>query len=391
LTSPQAALKEKLIERTYSQFPALSMPPFRALIADQLLSAFHLTLPIQVLQQAQKFVSAAFHLRTLKAYTSHFAQELQNLQLKEPGNHSILMSYDFHLDTTGQLKLIEVNTNASFLAIGDLMYQANGIPQPIPDFNMEEIRSNIENEMKLNGFQAKSGMPVAIIDENPEEQKLFAEFLIFAEHFKSWGWNTQVCDYRNLPRNFDFIYNRTTDFLLSDPSSASLRELYNSRKSTLSPHPVEYIYLASKSRFLDWQKPGFLESMGLPAEEIIDLLHALPKNLILNATNATEIWQQRKTLFFKPFQSYGAKQTYRGSGITKKTFEEISSQGFLAQEYVAPSEIERETPTGPQKFKYDLRFYAYQDRIQSVIARIYQGQLTNLRTPLGGFACVKFN
>jgi hypothetical protein len=40
--------------------------------------------------------------------------------------------------------------------------------------------------------------------------------------------------------------------------------------------------------------------------------------------------------------------------------------------------------------KYDLRCYAYQGKLQIVIARLYQGQTTNLKTTGGGFTIVKF-
>jgi hypothetical protein len=39
--------------------------------------------------------------------------------------------------------------------------------------------------------------------------------------------------------------------------------------------------------------------------------------------------------------------------------------------------------------KTDLRLYAYRNRVLGVTARLYRGQVTNLRTPGGGFARVK--
>ncbi len=38
--------------------------------------------------------------------------------------------------------------------------------------------------------------------------------------------------------------------------------------------------------------------------------------------------------------------------------------------------------------KTDFRLYFYRDRILGLAARLYQGQVTNLRTPGGGFAPV---
>jgi len=42
-----------------------------------------------------------------------------------------------------------------------------------------------------------------------------------------------------------------------------------------------------------------------------------------------------------------------------------------------------------EPMKTDLRLYAYRDQILGVTARLYRGQVTNLRTPGGGFVRVK--
>ncbi len=373
-------LRSKFIKQIESKFPALSLEKIAPLISDQLLSAFVIELPKKILEQAQGFVDAIFNERQTSAYLSSFSAELERRTLKIPGNNSILMSYDFHIDESENLKLIEINTNASFLALGSLMYEAQNLPQPVKDFSLEEIRSNILQELALNGYGEITKPRIAIIDDDPEKQRLFAEFLIFAELFKSWDWDTQICDYRKLPEKTDFIYNRYTDFFLSDSSSLPLRELFNSRKVTLSPNPVEYLLLADKTRMIEWSQKNY------PAP----ISTHLPKSQILTPGNAEEIWAQRKTLFFKPRQSFGSKQTYKGAKISRRLFDEISTQEFIAQEFVAAPEKVFQTESGDQSFKYDLRFFAYQGRVQSVVARIYQGQVTNLKTPHGGFACVKF-
>ena len=110
----------------------------------------------------------------------------------------------------------------------------------------------------------------------------------------------------------------------------------------------------------------------------------------LNAANKDEIWTQRKNLFFKPKRAFGSKSAYRGGSISHKAFEDLVQHQSLAQEMVHAPELELPTPTGPQKFKYDLRCYAYGSQYQGTVARIYQGQVTNLRTEGGGFAPVIF-
>jgi hypothetical protein len=55
---------------------------------------------------------------------------------------------------------------------------------------------------------------------------------------------------------------------------------------------------------------------------------------------------------------------------------------------VPPSERRLQVAGEPQQFKLDLRNYAYAGKVQLVVARLYQGQTTNFRTPGGGFAPV---
>jgi hypothetical protein len=40
------------------------------------------------------------------------------------------------------------------------------------------------------------------------------------------------------------------------------------------------------------------------------------------------------------------------------------------------------------RLKLDVRNYVYAGEVQSLAARLYQGQTTNMRTPGGGFASV---
>src|SRR5690606_27384261 len=102
---------------------------------------------------------------------------------KDPGNKSIMMSYDFHVDQNQQLKLIEVNTNASFLVLGHEMYKMRNIPLPVSDFNLKEIGKNIETELTLQGKSPRGPLKVAITDDKPQEQRLLVEFLAYQDLF----------------------------------------------------------------------------------------------------------------------------------------------------------------------------------------------------------------
>ncbi|MDG0815254.1 hypothetical protein [Bdellovibrio svalbardensis] len=385
-------LKAEFIQQLRSSFKGLATEPLESAVADNLLSPFTIELPKAVLQQAQDVVSALFDLRERKSYQTHYEDLIAMKGLKDPGNKSILMSYDFHVDEQQNLKLIEINTNASFLALGHEMYKAQGLPLPVSDFSFDEIRQNILTEMKLQGKDVGGTFKVAITDDKPSEQRLFVEFLVYNELFKSWGWDSRIVDYRDLFKGFDpdFIYNRYTDFFLSDESSELLLDKFLSRDVCLSPNPYEYLLLADKQRLIEWSQEGFFEAQGLSESDIKLLRTAVPRSYDVTKGTAEEIWALRKKLFFKPKNAFGSKQSYKGSSISRKTFDDLLKEDIIGQEYVPAPEQVFETPEGPQSFKYDLRCYAYQGRLQLIVARLYQGQVTNLRTPYGGFGCVLF-
>ena len=300
-----------------------------------------------------------------------------------------MMSYDFHVDENQQIKLIEVNTNAAFLILGHQMYEAKKMPFPVGPFQPAEIGEMILEELRLQGKNLQSPT-VVITDENPTEQRMYIEFLVYQELFRSFGWKTEIRDFRKVFQDLDpdFIYNRHTDFFLERPESQVLRQKFLSQESCLSPNPFEYLLLADKQRMMDWRQPGFLEKMNLSAEAQKRILNAVPQAHDLTKANADMIWSHKKNYFVKPKNAFGSKQSYRAGSMSRKLFESLIDQDLIAQEYIPAGEQEFVTPEGPAKFKYDLRCYAYKGRVQNIIARIYQGQVTNLKTPYGGFAPV---
>ena len=382
-------MKQQYIEHLRSENLGFSTEDLNGLISENLLSPFEIQLSNDVLEQAKQFVHSCFSLRESASYQQFLAPEIVQRGLKDPANKSILMSYDFHLDSAGALKLIEINTNAGFLAMGYEMYRSRKIPLPVADFSMEEIRENIFSELR---FQDKEiSVPrVVIIDQEPRSQRLYGEFLIFQHYFCKWGWQAEIKDYRESLEDFDFIYNRQTDFYFEEPGSQDLRQNFLSRKVCVSPNPFEYLCLADKQRMIDWCNDEFWSQMGAAQSFKAVIQKNLPITKDVTAATAEEIWSLRKKLFLKPKRAFGSKQSYKGASISRRAFEELLAQDFVAQEYVQAPEQKFMTPMGEQSFKYDLRFYVYQNRVQMAIARVYQGQVTNLRTPFGGFAPVRF-
>ncbi len=381
-----SSVKKEFIEYLVKEFPGLSSEPLNDLISDNLLSPYKIQLPKKALDQGQEAIRGFYKLRESAEYQQLFEKQLSELGLKDPGNKAIMMSYDFHLDSEGNLKLIEVNTNAAFLILGQLLYACRKVTPPVSNFSLLNLKDSIQEELHHQNKKIMNPK-VSIVDENPVGQRLFIEFLTARELIKSWGWPCEIADVSHaLESHPDFIYNRYTDFYLTQPTSQKIRQAFLDRKVCLSPHPFEYFLLADKKRLSEWSQ-GVLDRFPLVKKSVESVLL---KSWPLNENTKEEIWSRRKQLFFKPSQDFGSKGSFKGSSISRKAFDELAMKDSLAQEYVPAPELRFDTESGPQSYKFDLRFYAYKDRLQSVMARLYQGQTTNLRTPGGGFACVEF-
>jgi hypothetical protein len=179
-----------------------------------------------------------------------------------------------------------------------------------------------------------------------------------------------------------------TDFALSEPAHAHLREAYLQDAVVLTPHPQAHALLADKRNLALLCKAETLTAMGVPAATQAVLLDGIPQTVVVSPDNAEQLWAQRKHHFFKPFAGYGGKAAYRGDKLTHRVWAEILAGGYIAQALVAPGERTISGGESAQVLKFDVRNYAYNGQVQSLAARLYQGQTTNFRTPGGGFAPV---
>src|SRR5690606_33937586 len=95
-------------------------------------------------------------------------------------------------------------------------------------------------------------------------------------------------------------------------------------------------------------------------------------------SSENEIWDQRKSLFFKPRQSHGGKSVYRGESVSRKVFERLMSEDVVIQRFQPAQKFPTDDPRSVlANWKFDIRFFVYQDKIQLAAARAYQGQVTN--------------
>jgi hypothetical protein len=314
--------------------------------------------------------------------------------------HGVFMGYDFHMTESGP-KLIEINTNAGgaflnlfaskrFRACCDMLDMSKFVE---PAHAEQKIADMFLAEWAAAGREGRPGL-IAIVDGLPKEQFLYPEFLLAAKLLNGHGLKTVIA----APEEFtvkngglifegmpvDMIYNRLTDFDLAD--HADIRQAWQSGKLVLTPDPTAHRRMADKRNLVRLSDPELLRGIGVDEEDIALVSQVVPKTVVVTPVNADALWADRKRWYFKPVSGFGSKAVYRGEKLTRKTWDWILGQDYVAQEVASPSHraVSTEGKVGLQKF--DVRLYTYRNTLLAAAARIYEGQTTNFRTPGGGFA-----
>jgi len=324
----------------------------------------------------------------------------------DPGSPGGLLGYDFHLTDHGP-QLIEINTNPGGALLNAVMGRAHrSCCAEAVELAMVPMEAEASEEALFEVFITEWRLQrgdapltsVAIVDDTPEQQYLYPEFLLYRQLFCRHGIEVTICDPRELVRKdarlwngcqrIDYVYNRLTDFALERPLHEALRLAYLANEVVVSPHPRAHAFCADKRNLTLLCDESFLQGAGIPAGTVATLLGAIPRTEIVTAENRGSLWEKRRQLFFKPAAGYGSKATYRGDKLTKRVWAEMASGAYVAQALVVPSERRVGGAENPVSLKADVRNYAYAGAVQLVAARLYQGQTTNFRTPGGGFAPV---
>ena len=354
--------------------------------------------PAVALRRMLELVRLLDRISRCPAYRSEVYPQVPDVARFDPGHDAVMMCYDFHL--AGDLpRLIEVNTNAG----GSLLaYLAHDPSLPIEPASLttklkKRLLQTFAEEIRefSRGSKAKP-QRIVIIDEEPTRQFLFPEMRAFADLFNAWGVPTAIVDPLQLAASadgvwfdgqpVDLVYNRHCDFYLESEGMAGLRAAYLAHKVCLSPNPHVYGLLADKRRMVLWADPFKQVAFSLsPAEQSL-LDKMLPACALLSELDVQQVWSTRKQRVFKPVDSFGSRGVLLGDKISRKRFDELPVATTLVQDLVPPSLT---AVPGTDSMKTDLRLYTYRDRALGITARLYRGQVTNLRTPGGGFARVK--
>lgn len=393
----------------HSMAADINDPALFELVKDRLPSLFAAS-PV-VLSRAQvqgmaQLVSALESVVALPTYREAVLSRSDPIARHSTHAHSVFMGYDFHVHAQG-MGLIEVNTNAGGALLNALLARAqraccpavqNMVPTPAQVDKLEAAWVAMFHHEWQRCRTNRPLQTVAIVDTHPAQQYLYPEFLLFQRLFQRHGLQAFIADPAQLVwqhgqlwcagQAIDLVYNRLTDFALAEPAHAHLREAYVQDAVVMTPHPQAHALLADKRNLALLCQADTLQALGVPEATQAILLAGIPHTEEVNAGNATRLWGERKHFFFKPFAGYGGKAAYRGDKLTHRVWADIVAGGYVAQAWVAPGE--RTLSAGPsgQVLKFDVRNYTYNAQVQSLAARLYQGQTTNFRTPGGGFAPV---
>ena len=358
------------------------------------------------LQEMEQLIRAVESVTDNRAYRDEVLSSAPVAAHQNFGPRGVFFGYDFHLGANGP-QLIEINTNAGGVLLNLYLAAAQQAccDEVIGFFGGRTSFEDVENqliEMFKEEFQSqcpgKTLQRIAIVDNEPSSQFLFPEFLLFQSLFERHGIEAIIADPKDFTieehtlclgeQKIDLVYNRLTDFYLETPDSACLLEAYHNGIAVFTPSPYIYALYADKRNLTLLSDSNQLEGFGVEKEAIDALSNSLPSTVTVTEDNATQLWTNRKKLFFKPATGHGSRGAYRGAKLTRRVWEDIIHSDYVAQAMVPPSERQLIINGEKQSLKLDIRCVTYNGKIQQLSARLYQGQTTNLRTEGGGLATV---
>lgn len=360
-------------------------------------------------RRIRESVAALHRVSALPGYRAAVLEHAPAIAAREFGPQGVFMGYDFHLTAQGP-RLIEVNTNAGGALIHATAASAHRACCAPADgrFGVDPDPGRFEQAvlaMFRAEWQAQRGAAplrsVAIVDDDPAAQYLAPEFELARQVFAAAGIAAVVADARDLVWRagrlwhpalaalpVDLVYNRLTDFCLSEPHHAALRAAYLAGAAVVTPHPRAHALHADKRNLVALGDDARLAQWGAAEADRALLRAVVPQAEPVTPDNAQRLWNERRQWFFKPVRGFGSRGAYRGDKLTRRVWNEIVAGGFIAQALVPPSERVVDVGGEPSRLKVDIRAYAYAGQVQLLAARTWMGQTTNFRTPGGGFSPV---
>jgi len=301
----------------------------------------------------------------------------------------LLLSYDVHPTPDGPV-LIEVNTNAG--GILTAMQAARHANECCADWEYDVLEERLLALFRrdLLGDDMRTTGIVAIVDDQLASQPLLAEMHELGKLLRPHAEDVLVVDacdldfrdgrLRYLDRPIDRVYWRSTDFLLSDPEHAAVRQAVLDGSTVLAPSPEAYQAIADKRRFVDWSKQP-----ELARDDVTGLTFRIAETVPFGEKTVNDWYAQRSEWVFKPVSGHGSRGVYVGRSISRLKLAKLPAQAYLAQRYAPHPIVDRDG----KEWKYDVRFFADRSQVIGAAARVFLGQVVGMRNPGSGFAPIR--
>ncbi len=358
------------------------------------------------IDQMAEIIASVERVAGTQAFRDQALEWAPEIARTDRGPRGVFFGYDFHLTVDGP-KLIEINTNAGgALLILNLAAAQQACCPEVEGFVVGRVDpSRLEQELVAmfrrefeHQFPGRTLRRIAIVDEDPTDQFLAPEFVLFQRMFASEGIDAVISGPEELTYRggrlyavsgaVDLVYNRLTDFYLQTSGCDAVNQAYREGAVALTPSPHAHALYANKRNLTLFSDLDRLADLGVDEETARILAEGVPRTVVLTDDNADALWAERKRLFFKPSWGFGSKGTYRGAKLTRGKWQDIVGSNYVAQELVPPSERLLLVDGDERSMKLDVRCYTYDGEIQLLGARMYRGQTTNFRTDGGGLAAV---
>jgi hypothetical protein len=359
-------------------------------------------IPSAAFLKMQEIVAAIEAAATLPEYRLAALSRAPEIARVDHGPRGVFMGYDFHLEEGGP-KLIEVNTNAGGAFLNALLSRAQRaccsdaedsvVARKAEEFEplvVEMFRDEWRHQRREGELRR-----IAIVDDRPQEQYLYPEFLLARQMLLKAGFGAVIADASELDYKagqlladgspVDLVYNRVVDFAFERPEHVALKTAYEDDAVVVTPNPHVHALFADKRNLTLLSDRATMAAWGLPAD-LLGALEGVPRTVAASAINAEELWRSRKEWFFKPTSGHGGKAVYRGDKLTRGVWANILGGGYVAQAFAAPGARKIRVDGVETTCKMDVRLYTYAGHTLLAAARLYQGQTTNFRTAGGGFA-----
>ncbi len=362
--------------------------------------------PQEDLQQMLEVVRVVEDLAADSGFAQRSLIDAPTIARQPSTTRGVLMGYDFHLGAVAP-QLIEINTNAGGAYLNALALDAQRACCAAVDCTLTRYTAERFDDAATAMFTEEWRLEdrnrplrrVAIIDDDPEGQYLYPEFLLVRDSLKRAGVDAVIADPADLcfegdvlsvgGKPVDLVYNRLTDFYLEQAPHAALRAAFQAGAVVVTPSPRHHAIHANKRNLSALSDPQVLASLGVGASDIAVLARSVPQTVVVTQARADGLWADRSDWFFKPLAGHAGRAVYRGDKVTRKVWlETILTGAYIAQRCVPPSTRNVLVNGETKSLKMDVRLYTYAGRLLLAAARLYDGQTTNFRTPGGGFAPV---